>query len=255
MTQRRMAMATSGRSTAGWMAAAAMLSIVAGGMGRAEAQGADKVDKAGFERTVTVTASAEVSAVPDMARVSAGVTTEADTAREALARNSEVMRKVIAGLKGLGIDAKDIGTSALQVDPRYTNPKDGQPARISGYRVSNQVSVVQRDLAKLGEVLDQLVTLGANQIGGLSFEVSKAETLKDAARTEALANALRRAKLYAVAAGAKVGAVLTISEDTAVLAPSPRPVMMGRASMASAVPVEAGAKELEARVTVTWALE
>lgn len=237
-----------------WLAAAAMLATVAGGVDRVEAQGADKVEKAGFERTVTVTASAQVSAVPDVARISAGVSTEADTAREALSRNSEVMRKVIAGLKALGIDGKDIGTSALQIDPRYTNPRDGQAARLSGYRVSNQVSLVQRDLSKLGEVLDQLVSLGANQIGGLSFEVGKAETLKDAARTEALANALRRAKLYAAAAGAEVGAVLTISEDTAVMAPSPRPMMMGRAAMASAVPVEAGSQELEARVTVTWAL-
>lgn len=239
---------------AGWIAAAVALAMGAGGVSRVEAQGADKVDKAAYERTVTVTASAEVSAVPDMARVSAGVTTEADTAREALTKNSDAMRKLIAGLKGLGIEARDIGTSALQIDPRYTNPRDGQAARINGYRVSNQVSVVQRDLARLGEVLDQLVTLGANQLGGLSFEVGNAETLKDTARTQALANALRRARLYAAAAGAEVGAVLTISEDTIVHGAQPRPMLMGRAAMASAVPVEAGSQALEARVTVTWAL-
>ena len=182
------------------------------------------------------------------------MSTEADTAREALNRNSDTMRKLIDGLKSLGIDAKDIATSSLHVEPRYNNPRDGQPSRVIGYRVTNQVTLVQRNLARLGEVLDQLVTLGANQMGGLSFEVSRAETLKDEARKEAIASALRRAKLYASAAGAEVGSVLSISEDTSVVTPSPRGFAMARASAPSAVPVEAGSQELEATVTVTWSL-
>jgi hypothetical protein len=234
------------------MSGLALLVTVVLGAGSASAQVAE--GRGAMERTVTVTASARVAAEPDLARISAGVSTEAETARAALDRNSEAMKKLIAGMKSLGIDAKDIATSALQVEPRYTNPRDGQPPRINGYRVTNQVSLVQRNLARLGEVLDQLVTLGANQIGGLSFEISKAETLKDDARREALANALRRAKLYAAAAGADVGPVVTIAEDTALIGRPPRTVMMGRAAMAEAVPIEAGTQELEARVTVTWML-
>lgn len=235
-----------------WIGICAMLAaVVPAAAGGALAQGVE--GKAAMERTITVTATGRVVAEPDLARIAAGVATEAETAREALSRNSEAMRKLIAGLKSLGIDTKDIATTALQVEPRYTNPREGQPARISGYRVTNQVALVQRNLAKLGDVLDQLVSLGANQMSGLSFEVSKAETLKDDARKEALANALRRAKLYAAAAGAEVGAVLTISEETPVLAPPHRGVAMGRAAM-SAVPVEQGSQELEASVTVTWAL-
>lgn len=207
-----------------------------------------------MERTVTVSASAEVAAEPDIARLSAGVASEADSAREALSRNTEAMRRLIEGLKGTGVDEKDIQTSAFNVEPRYTNPRDNRPPVISGYRVSNNVAITARDLKRLGELLDKLVTLGGNQIHGLTFDVSKAETLKDEARKQAIANALRRAKLYAAAAGAEVGAVVAISEETGHVV-SPRPAMMGRAAMAQSVPIEAGSQMLEARVTVTWALK
>lgn len=206
-----------------------------------------------MERTVTVAASGTVTAVPDMARISTGVMSEAATAREALTRNSESMAKLIAGLKANSIEPKDIQTSSFHVEPRYTNPKEGQVAVIDGYRVVNQVEVTARNLDRLGEVLDALVTLGANQMNGLAFDVSKAETLRDDARKDAIANAKRRAELYAAAAGAKVGNVIAISEDTGG---GPQPYFKAaRASMAESVPIERGTETLEARVSVTWALE
>ena len=206
-----------------------------------------------MQRSVTVSATARVAAEPDIAHVTAGVTSEADTAREALDRNTEAMAGVVAGLKAAGIDAKDIATSSFNVEPRYSNPREGAAPAITGYRVSNQVHVTVRDLARAGEVLDRLVSLGANEMGGLSFEVSRAETLRDEARRQAMANALRRARLFAEAAGAKVGEVLSISED--VRTPPVRPVPMARAARAEMVPIEPGTQELEARVTATWALE
>jgi uncharacterized protein YggE len=206
-----------------------------------------------MERTVTVSAVGEVTAEPDMARISTGVVTEAKTAREALGRNSEAMKALVAGLKASGIEAKDIQTSSFNVNPRYTNPREGQAPVIDGYRVANQVEVTVRNLDRLGEVLDQLVGLGANQMSGLAFEVSKAETLKDEARKEAMANALRRAKLFAAAASAEVGEVIAIAEE--VTGGGPRPMPMARATMAQAVPIERGTETLEARVTVTWALK
>jgi hypothetical protein len=207
-----------------------------------------------MERTVTVSATGQVGAEPDMARVSSGVVSEAETAREALTRNSAAMKKLIAGLKSAGVDAKDIQTTSFHVEPRYTNPRDGQPPVINGYRVVNQVEIRVRDLARLGELLDSLVTLGANQMSGLSFEVSKAETLKDEARRAAMTNALRRARLFAEAAGATVGEVVSIAEDVQVVG-GPRPFAMARKAVAEAVPVESGSETLEARVTVTWALK
>lgn len=223
-------------------------------MGAAMAQAQDKSAR-NADRTVSVSASGTVSAEPDMAHISTGVVTEAETAREALNRNTAAMKKVVEGLKSLGIAARDIQTSSFNVEPRYAQNRSasGGTPQINGYRVVNNVRIVARDLPRLGDILDQLVTLGANQMHGLSFAVSKAETLKDEARKEAMANARRRAKLFAEAEGAELGSVLAISEDVAHIAP--RGGMMARTAMAEAVPIEAGSQTLEVRVSVTWALK
>lgn len=205
-----------------------------------------------MDRLITVSASGYAYAEPDRARLSTGVTAEADTAEAALSANTELMQRVVAGLKEAGIGAGDIQTSNFHVEPRYTSPRDGTAPAVNGYRVSNQVVILVRDLKTLGSLLDRLVTLGANQVHGLAFEVSRAETLKDEARREAIANARRRAELLAAAAGAEVGGVVTISEETAY--GGPRPMAM-RGSKADSVPIEAGTETLEARVTVTWKLK
>ena len=205
-------------------------------------------------RTVSVSATGTVSAEPDLAAIATGVVAEGDTARAALSANTAAMAKLIEGLKTNGIAPKDIKTVSFNVQPRYQNYKDGRPATINGYQVINQVRIVVRDLDKLGQVLDTAVTLGANQMGGIEFQVSAAETLKDEARRNAMANALRRAKLFAASAGAEVGEVIAIAEDMA--APISRPMMQARAAMSSeAVPIERGTQALEVRVNVTWALK
>ena len=207
-----------------------------------------------LERTITVSAAGTAEAAPDRARITSGVSTEGETAREALTKNNETMSKIIDELKAKGIDPKDIQTSSFNVEPVLDYSKDGQPPKVRGYRVSNQVIVLVRKLDQLGEVLDNVVTAGANQIQGLAFEVSKEDALKDDARKEAVANALRRAKLLAAAAGAEVGNVLQISEETT----STGPVMYARGlakAAAPSVPIEAGTSTLEARVTITWALK
>lgn len=208
-----------------------------------------------MERTVTVSASATVSATPDEAFIQTGVSSDAATAREALTKNSAAMSKVIAWLKSSGIEAKDIQTTQFNVEPVYVYPKEGQPPKLTGYRAQNMASVRVRDLARLGDVLDQLVTAGATQMNGISFNVSRAETLKDDARKQAMANALRRAQLYAEAAGAQVGAIVQIQEDVSFAGPRPMVFSKARAAMAESVPVEQGSQDLEARVTATWQLK
>lgn len=204
------------------------------------------------ERRISVSASATVAAEPDIATISTGVVSEAETAREALEGNTAAMRRLTDGLKSAGIEARDIQTSSFNVEPRYEQTRDGRAPRIVGYRVHNQVRITARDIGKLGEVLDRAVTLGANQVGGITFEVSKAETLKDEARREAIANARRRAQLFAEAAGVELGDVLRIEEETQEEGP-PRPYV--RALKAEAVPIERGTLALEARVNVTWELK
>ena len=208
-----------------------------------------------IERTVSVSAQGRISAAPDRASISTGVQTEADTAREAMARNTAAMSKLIDGLKALGIAAKDIQTTAIQVNPRYTNPRDGKPPVINGYTALNQVRIVVVDIKKIGEVLDAALTLGANQMGGIGFEVSTAETLKDDARKAAMTNARRRAVLYAAAAGATLGQVISIAEDIRMAGPTPYTGRMKTMAASADVPVEAGTVDLETTVHVTWALK
>ena len=207
-----------------------------------------------MNRTITVSASGTVEAVPDQARISTGVSIEAPTAREALSQNTGLMRKVVDDLKSKGVEARDIQTASFNVEPVMDYSKDGQAPRVRGYRVNNQVVVLVRNLDGLGNILDDVVSAGSNHINGLSFEVSKADELKDQARTEAVANALRRAKLLAAASGAEVGKVVQISEEVS----SPMPVAYSAPRLAKAdmaAPIERGTETLEARVTITWELK
>jgi uncharacterized protein YggE len=231
--------------------AIAVAAVALTGIGTVPSRAEDKA----MERTITVSATGTAEAEPDQARITSGVMTEAPTAREALTGNTEAMNKVISELKSKGIDAKDIQTASFNVEPVMDYSKDGQPPKLRGYRVSNQVIVLVRDLDKLGSVLDDLVTAGANQVQGLAFEVSKAETLKDEARKNAIANALRRAKLLASAAGAEVGQVLQISEETTPDVPVTFAAPRFAKAQAASVPIERGSSTLEARVTTTWALK
>ena len=225
---------------AAFVAAAAILS--------AETSMAADSDK--MDRTVSVSATGSVAAEPDVAQISAGVVTEADSAKDAMGRNSVVMTKLIDGLKTAGIQPKDIQTTTLNVEPRYTQPKDGRVATVNGYRVVNQVRLTVRDVKRLGDVLDQAIALGANQINHIAFDIANPETLKDEARKQAMENARRRGELYAKAAGGQLGHVLRISESVG----EPHPMPGGRMAMRASVPIEAGTRSLEVEVHVTYAL-
>lgn len=205
-------------------------------------------DKA--ERTISVSASGTVSAEPNVAYISTGVVTEGDTAKDALARNNTAMTKVIDGLKSAGIAAKDIQTTTLHVEPRYTPGRDGRPSTVNGYRVINQVRLTVRDVKRLGDLLDTAIVLGANQVNSISFDVEDAEKLKDEARKQAVANARRRAELYAAAAGVQLGNVLSISESVS----EGRPMPAARATMVAATPIEAGSHTLVVEVHVSYAI-
>lgn len=205
------------------------------------------------KRTISVSASGEVLAEPDRAAIQAGVMTESPTAKTALAGNSKKMAAIINGLKAAGVDAKDIQTSRFDVQPVYDNPKTGAPT-IRGYRVINQVHLTVRAISDLGELIDRIVSLGANQINSIRFEVSDMEVRKDQARREAMRNAIRRASLYAQAAGATLGDVLTINEQVSGGPVSFETRGAGRIA-ASAAPIAPGQMALEVSVHVTWALK
>lgn len=232
------------------LAALAILTALGTAMPTARAQG-----DTSQPRTVTISATGTVTATPDMVMITTGVQTEAESARDALTRNTADMQKVIDALKAAGLESRDIQTTNFSVQPRYEYFQDGKPPVITGYQVMNMVNIRLRDIGRLGAILDQLVSLGSNQISGIQFDVSNGEELKDGARTRAMDNARRMATLYATAAGASLGEVLRIEEG--VIHSYPRPMMAERAAMADGapVPIEAGEQSLQVQVTVVWALK
>lgn len=205
--------------------------------------------------SITVVGSGEVSAAPDTAEVQVGVVSQAPSAADALRANSAAMDRLFKTLAERGIAKKDIQTSNFNVSPQYRQrpPRGEEPPTIVGYQVTNQVSVKVRRLADLGRVLDESVSQGANQLYGISFSIAEPAPLLDKARLSALADARRKADLYAKAAGVKLGRVVYIQETTPQV---PRPMMLGRAAMAAeAVPIAPGELELRATITVTYAIE
>ncbi len=205
-----------------------------------------------FPPAISVTGEAQISVAPDIAFVDAGVATDAKTAREASDANNNAMTKVFAALKAATIDARDIQTSRLSLQPQYA-PNRAGPSPIVGYRASNRVTVRIHDVGKVAGVIDTLVAAGANDIGNVNFEVSQASKLLDDAREKAVADARRKAEIYARAAGVTLGAPLSISEGGA-----PQPVFRSKmvAGIAAApTPIAQGEETLSVSVSVSWAIK
>lgn len=200
---------------------------------------------------ITMQGRGEVKATPDMAVVAIGVTRHAASAREALDANNEAMQQVLASLKAQGIEERDVQTSSFTVAPRYVYPPNDAP-KPDGYEVSNQVTVRLRDLAKLGPLLDQAVTDGSNQIQGVSFAIAEPEPLADEARKLAVADALRKAKLYAEAAQVRLGPITQIQEQGGYRPPQPFLKGMRMAAEASSVPIAQGEQSIEVEVSISW---
>ena len=200
---------------------------------------------------ISVTGEATVSVPPDLAEIDGGVTSEAKTAREASEANNAAMGKVLQALKGAGLDEKDFQTSRLSLQPQSAPNRSG-PSAIAGYRASNRVTIRVRDVTKVASVIDTLVGAGANEIGGINFVVSQASKLLDEARERAVADARRKAEIYAKAAGVTLGAPLSISEEGNS---APAPYRRMAAGMAVSAPVAQGEETLAVTVSVSWAIK
>lgn len=202
---------------------------------------------------ISVTGEANVSVAPDQAQIDAGVTSDARTAREASDANNAAMAKVLLALKGAGIEEKDYQTSRLSLQPQFAPSKVAERAPgIVSFRASNRVTVRIRDVSKVANVIDVLVGAGANDIGGINFTVTQASKHLDEAREKAIADARRKAEIYAKAAGVTLGEPLSISEEGA-----PVPMYRGKmaAPMAAGAPVAQGEETLSVTVSVSWAIK
>ncbi|RWX16429.1 SIMPL domain-containing protein [Rhizobium beringeri] len=212
------------------------------------------------EPVISVTGDGESSVAPDMAIVNFAVVKQAKTAREALDENNKAMNDVLAALKSGGIAERDLQTSGFSIQPQYNYPQpvDGQQQQpqLIGYQTINSVTVRLRDLAKLGAVIDQSVSLGINQGGDIQFTNDKPDAVIEEARKAAVADAVKRAKTLSEAAGVKLGRIIEINENVPRAMPQPvyRATMMKEASDA-AVPVQSGENNYNVSVTVTFAIE
>jgi hypothetical protein len=201
-----------------------------------------------LDKLVTVTGEATVAVAPDAAVIRIGVSSQDKTAREASDANAKQMTAVLAAIKSNNIAERDIQTSRLSLQPQYDPNKSGT-AHLTGFQATNQVTVRIRDIGNLAAILDSAISAGANEMSGIEFIVSEQSKLLDRARDDAIADAHRKAELYAKAAGARLGHVVAISEEGST--PAPRPM---QALRAGAVPISPGEQTLRAVVTVSYEL-
>ncbi|MDE5444567.1 DUF541 domain-containing protein [Bradyrhizobium sp. CSA207] len=206
-----------------------------------------------FPAAISVSGQATVSAAPDLAQIDAGVANDAKSAKEASDANNAAMGKVLLALKGAGIAEKDYQTSRLSLQPQYAPNRSGGASPVVGFRASNRVTVKIRDVTKVAGIIDTLVSAGANDIGNISFEVTQTSKLLDEAREQAVADARRKAEIYAKATGVTLGAPLSLSEGG-----GPVPLFKGRmatAPMAAPAAVAPGEETLSVTVNVSWAIK
>lgn len=196
---------------------------------------------------IDVTGSGKVYATPDQATVQLGVISQAKSAADALKDNSAKTAAVLASIKTIGVDSKDVQTHDFSIYPTY----DTNGATITGYQVTNTVMVVIRDLANAGSILDQVVQAGANNVSGLSFDIADTSKLQTEARAKAIADARAKAEAMATAAGVSLGEIIAISESV-----SSMPMPMAKMAMADAasVPLATGQQLIAIDVSISFAL-
>jgi len=203
---------------------------------------------------LSVTGHGSATAAPDLAQITLGVSTEAETAEEAMSQNSSRQKAVIDALTAEGVEARDIQTAGLNLSPKMVY-ENNQPPKLVGYVAQNTVNVRVRDIDGLGAVLDRLVSTGANEISGISFSREDMTEAEDEARADAVKDARRRAELMAEAAGMRLGPIRMLSDGVAPSGP-PRPMMAMRAEAKAdgAPPIAAGELEVTAEVSAVFDL-
>lgn len=210
-----------------------------------------KAQTQSFERSITVVGEGKVSTRPTVAKAQVGVETLAPTVEQATEENSKKMSAILARLKSLGVEERDIQTSNYSINLERSGPR---PDDMNGYRVSNMVQVTIRNLANVGSILDQVVAAGANNVWGVQFTLDDTAALQSQARAAAMADAQARADDLARLSNAKRGEVLSISEVIGA-----QPVFRGVAEATLAKggggPVSPGELEVQVQIQVTYAIE
>jgi uncharacterized protein YggE len=196
-------------------------------------------------RSITVTGTGAVSAVPNQSVFTFGVSTQGATAAEAMAADAERMQKLLDALRGAGIGSSALQTTSVSLSPRMSDNGD----TVLGYDASNSVTVTIPSISKAGAIVDVAVGAGANQVDGPNLSVADQSALYGKALAAAVADARSKAQALAAASGLHVGTVTSVSEQSAT--PVPLGYDVARAA-AFKTPIEAGTQQITATVTVTF---
>ena len=201
--------------------------------------------------TITVSASGKISQVPDVARVSLGVSQTKPTVKAAREAAATRMTNIIAAMKALGVTDADIQTVGLNLYPQYAN---GSSTKIIGYTVGNQIQITVRDIDKADEVVDTATAKGATEVNGISFDIADPAKATNDARVSAIAAAQVSAAAMASAAHLSLGSVVSITDTT-----PPSPIVYGGAlgrfaAADAATPIQPGSQDVSATVTVVFAI-
>ncbi len=228
------------------LAAAAFVTVALSGVGRPDAARGEDAPQVQRNDTVTVNGTGKIESVPDRAEASFGVVTRAETAQQAAKENAERMRRVIDALRDAGVADKDIRTQELALMPHYDKDAQG----ITGYEASNTVVASSR-LEKVGAALDAAVAAGANRSYGLTLARSDRDELYRKALAAAFDDARAKAEAIAAKAGVTLGAPVAVVEGG-----GGGPIAYGESAAAldRAVPIEAGSQQIQAFLTVTFAI-
>jgi len=200
-----------------------------------------------------INAEGTSEARPDLATINLGVTTDGQTAQAALQENARRMTALTQALRRAGVAERDIQTSNVSVHPQQQY-RENEPPLTTGYQANNTVNARVRNVGNLGRVIDAAVAAGGNTIHGVSFSHADPEAQLDAARRDAIAEARRRADLYAAALNMRVVGIIAVSEGGGYSPPIPMPMMAARnQAMDASTPISPG--EIETRVSVSVTFE
>lgn len=204
---------------------------------------------------ITVTGTGTVSGSPDMVQVSVGVVTQGSTVQDAVNANQTQMNALLAAVKALGIADSDIQTSNFNVSTQ-NNVKPAAPGSPEtnsvSYDVNNQVQVTLRDVSKLSDLLDKVVSAGANNIYGVNFGISDPSKLQDDARAKAVQDATSRAQSLAKLEGVTLGSVISVTETSGY----PGVVYPSAAGLGGGgTPIQPGQLQVSVSLQVTYAIK
>jgi uncharacterized protein YggE len=203
--------------------------------------------------SIVMTGTGEATGVPDQLVFSLTVSTSASDVSAALNSANTATRNVLRAVSGQGVARKDVQTTGLSINPVYDYSGSG-PAVITGYRVSESLSVLVRSLPDAGSVIGTAVKAGGNavRLHDLRLQIGDEQALLRQARDEAFAEAKAKAEQYAVASGRNLGEVISVREVHTSRNLDRLAVPAALDAAMSQVPIRAGSADLKVTVSVVW---